>query len=167
MIIVFSNSKIIGSHLIRMFSPSKYKHSEKASHVAIISYWNIMLESVAGHGTRLNWFATFLKKNKAVCAFDVMGFEDHVIAWIAFKDLVEENHGKKYDYFGVLWFVAYFALRRFGIKLKRNNWHKKNKVFCNELLYPITKLELSTMTPEDLRAYLESEEGQKIAKRIK
>lgn len=162
--IIFSKRNIIGSHLIRWFSPSKNKHSFKASHVSLLSTYNmIMIESVVGDGVRLNYLYTFCKQNKIVAAYDYLG-EDQADKFV---QILKENHGKKYDYLGVLWFIVYFIMRFFGRELKRNSLDKKNKLFCNEILYPVLPLTLNTMTPEDLRDYLDNSDfGKQNFKRF-
>lgn len=156
MIVLFSRNDKIGSRLISWGTKHEgEKIKETPSHLSLLFFSSLMLESVLGEGVRLNYLRTFHKKNQILAAFQWKKgsvSEDY----IPFKKVARLYHGQKYDWMGILWYsfaVLRHKIFKTGIS-KKNRWEKADKKFCTECLEPFVGKEISTLDPNSLVDFL-------------
>ena len=149
--VVFSKNDLIGSYVIRLLSNDHARLGDTPSHMALIFWDSLVIESVIGDGVRLNFYPTFLKKNKIVAEFEMINSDSKS----NYNLVASKFHGRKYDYLGVLWFALQIILHKvFKVKLKKNPFSSNTALFCNEVIEPLLGYSVSSMTPYQLLKHL-------------
>lgn len=156
---LFSKNNQIGSRLISWASSKEKLNLEQIpSHMAVLLDDTFVIESTLFTGVRMIPYSKWLEKNKQVYKIPC------VSAYRRSKNTLESlMHlwGKKYDWFGILYFFyAFIMLVIFNKELPENNpWQDKNKYFCTEFAAILTGEDFSMSTPAKIcNDWLENDE---------
>lgn len=155
---LFSKNKKIGSKLISWGS-SLYKeditelNNGIPSHVAVLFGDCLVIESTLATGVRLIPYNKWLEINeelyKLECPHDFNILEEKK------KDLLFEMWGKKYDWFGILYFAKCMLKKYlFNTELpETNKWERENYFFCTEFAGRLSEYNYSMTTPAKMCNY--------------
>jgi len=150
---VFSRNKKIGSKIIS-WSSSLLKNDVKnldinkiPSHVAVLIDDCIVIESTLTTGVRIIPYNKWLEINEELYKIKCIQSSQHLNS--KKKELLFEMWGKKYDWFGILYFAKCIFLHYFfGKKLpNENKWERENYFFCTEFAARLTNYNYSMTTP--------------------
>jgi hypothetical protein len=146
---VFSKNNKIGSRIISWGSGLLVKDLDKVpSHSAVLiiqdNYESFVFESTFNSGIRIVPYANWLKINEECYKIP---YPNNIDSNAIFR-VVHELWGKKYDWFGVLYFTLCFIVHfLFGSPFpKENAWQSNDKYFCNELTGEISGYKRYSMT---------------------
>lgn len=145
-----SRQEKLGSKVIAWGTGKLHPELEPCSHVAL-KLGPLIIESTLTKGVNIQPYQEWIKYNKVVHAF-LCPKERRAVKVL--DTIFAKSWGKKYDYFGIL----FFAWRVLGfIILKRplpqiNRWESKKRYFCVELVENITGEKYQMTSPIQLVA---------------
>lgn len=148
---VFSRNKKCGSKLIAWGSalfPSHVTNLKNGipSHVAVLIDDKFIAESVLTSGVRIVPYKKWASFNEELYRFDRTQKGECI------NCLLNEMWGKKYDWFGILYF-AYSMSKHliFNSSLPcKNKWERENYFFCTEFAARLGDYNYSMTTPAKL-----------------
>ena len=148
---IFSRNNLIGSKLISWGTKEEWQRSnDKPSHFWMVFGSDLIIESTLKQGVRLNYLPTFKTKNQIISA--LRPINDGLIYSEKVDKILDQAHGRKYDYPAIIYFAWRVLLKRFfGLSFpKRNKFNSAEKFFCNELYTFITGEKMSMQSPNGL-----------------
>lgn len=145
---VFSRNKKCGSKLIAWASALFPNHitnlkNGAPSHVAILLNETIIIESTLTTGVRMLPYNKWKQINEELYKIDRTGKGECV------KCLLFEVWGKKYDWFGILYFT-YQMIKHLIFKSNlpdKNKWEREEYFFCTEFAARLEGYNYSMTTP--------------------
>jgi len=145
---VFSKNKKCGSKLIAWASSLFSSHTTNLkngipSHVAILLNEAIIIESTFSTGVRMLPYNKWKQINEELYKVDRINKGECV------KCLLFEVWGKKYDWFGILYFT-YHMITHLIFKSKlpnKNKWEREEYFFCTEFAARLEGYNYSMTTP--------------------
>jgi hypothetical protein len=147
---LFSRNKKLGSKLIAWGSGLFKTHiknlNQIPSHVAILLNDTIVIESTLTTGVRMIPYNKWKNINEELYKIPRQGKGECI------KCLLFEVWGKKYDYYGIIYFAA-FMFRHLvcGAPLpEKNKWERENYFFCTEFAARLEGYNYSMTTPAKL-----------------
>lgn len=157
--ILLTNNSLPFSRLISFATKKQgQKLEDVPSHVSLLFYKSLIIESVLSSGVRLNFLKTFMKHKgqKIIAAYEYCP-PAPAQDFTYYDKVAREYHGQPYDWKAVLWFgIALVKNKLFGIPIsKRNKWASHNRRFCVECLEFFLEHELSNVDPNSVQAMLE------------
>ncbi len=147
---VFSRNEKIGSKAIAWGSALFPDHvslldNKIPSHVAVLLDETFIIEAVFSGGVRIIPYSEWLKHNEMLHRIE----EKSVVTIALVQELLFEMYGKKYDWFGILYFGWSMAKHYIlGKQLpKTNKWEREDYFFCTEFAARLKGYNYAMTTP--------------------
>lgn len=123
---------------------------EVPSHVAIVFFDYLVIESKAFGGFTISTLDQFLENKKLLHVYEVPQ-SSLELTHSKLEHLIRTKRKVVYDWLGALWLgVSKQIERKFGFKIPFNLFNSEKRDFCVEMCEDILGKELSNMSPLEL-----------------